>query len=146
MNITIEKATNENVDAIATIEEICFTSPFKRADIEGYIDSPFWRFFVAKADNLVIGHISILIIGDLAQIGNIAVLPEFRGLGVGSKILDFAIKDCKKIGASVFTLEVRKSNAGAIHLYEKFGFLAVGVSKNHYSSPQEDAILMNLNL
>jgi ribosomal-protein-alanine N-acetyltransferase len=45
-------------------------------------------------------------------------------------------------GASSFTLEVRVSNASAIHLYEKLGFQSVGIRKNFYEKPTEDAMIM----
>jgi len=39
-------------------------------------------------------------------------------------------------------LEVRISNASAIHLYEKCGFVNVGVRKGFYEQPKEDAYIM----
>jgi len=45
-------------------------------------------------------------------------------------------------GLSFLTLEVRESNVAAAALYEKMGFQRVGVRKNFYSAPQENAVLM----
>lgn len=45
-------------------------------------------------------------------------------------------------GYHAFLLEVRKSNAAAIHLYEKMGFVSEGVRKNFYERPKEDAVIM----
>ena len=48
----------------------------------------------------------------------------------------------KARGILRYTLEVRVSNASAIHLYEKLGFRAVGIRKNFYDNPKEDAMIM----
>ena len=48
----------------------------------------------------------------------------------------------RKMGAKEFTLEVRVSNAGAIHVYESLGFVTEGVRKNFYEEPTEDALIM----
>lgn len=44
--------------------------------------------------------------------------------------------------AAFVTLEVRESNLPAISLYEKLGYERVGLRKNFYSSPVENAVLM----
>ena len=44
------------------------------------------------------------------------------------------------------TLEVRKSNVGALALYEDLGFRTVGVRKGYYVDECEDAIVMVLDL
>ena len=46
------------------------------------------------------------------------------------------------MGITAFTLEVRKSNQVAIHVYEKLGFVSVGIRPNFYEKPQEDAVIM----
>ena len=55
------------------------------------------------------------------------------------------VETVKNENADFITLEVRKSNASAIKLYEKCGFCAVGERKNFYEKPCEDAILMTKN-
>ena len=47
-----------------------------------------------------------------------------------------------RMGVEAFTLEVRKSNEAAIHLYEKLGFVTEGIRKNFYEEPTEDALIM----
>ena len=48
--------------------------------------------------------------------------------------------EARRIAA--FTLEVRVSNAAAIHMYEKFGFLSEGIRPGFYERPREDAVIM----
>ena len=54
--------------------------------------------------------------------------------------------EARAAGLAFVTLEVRASNAPAIALYEGAGFGRVGVRKNFYTAPIEDAVLMTLFL
>ena len=101
---------------------------------------------LAKIDEKTVGYIGYMVIIGEADIINIGVLPEYRGLGIGNMLMDAMIDELKKNGATRVHLEVRKSNVAAISLYKKYGFIATGVSKNHYKEPTEDAIRMNLCL
>ena len=83
---------------------------------------------------------------DEVQIANVATKEEFRRCGVGSALMDALTKMSKKADAEVITLEVRSKNVPAISLYEKYGFVTVGVRKNFYKKPDDDAVLMNLQL
>jgi ribosomal-protein-alanine N-acetyltransferase len=71
---------------------------------------------------------------------NVAVDPDRRREGVASTLIDAMLE---RIGpdASV-TLEVRVSNAGAIALYERYGFRSVGTRRRYYADTGEDAIIM----
>jgi ribosomal protein S18 acetylase RimI-like enzyme len=52
------------------------------------------------------------------------------------------IKVGKSRGIEAFTLEVRVSNAPAVHIYEKLGFVSEGIRPNFYEKPREDAYIM----
>ncbi len=54
---------------------------------------------------------------------NVAVLPEYRRQGIAQKLI---LKELEN-EMNFITLEVRKSNAPAINLYQKMGFENVGV-------------------
>ena len=144
--IKIEQISKKDAPCVAKIEKECFSTPFSEDDILGYIDNPIWNFFVARLGNDVVGYISFTIILDECQIVNVASAPSARKMGVGSALIENLLNYCKQNEVCKLFLEVRASNVPAIKLYEKFGFLVVGVSKNHYSLPTEDALLMNLEL
>ena len=136
-----------HVGDVSRIEAECFSSPFKEKDLISYLSDTLWHFLVAVDENgTVLGHISLSIILDECQIVNVAVDPSYRRQGIGKNLVSGAISLGGSNGAKKFFLEVRKSNASAISLYNALGFLQVGVSKNHYSQPREDAFLMNLEL
>ena len=144
--IKIEQISKKDVPSVAEIEKECFSTPFSEADIIEYIGNPLWHFFVAKLENEVVGYLSFTKIIDECQIVNVAVLESARQMGVGTLLIENLLDFCRQNGVIKLFLEVRESNVPAIKLYEKFGFLAAGVSKNHYSMPTENALLMNLEL
>ena len=145
-NLEIVAMSENDIEAACEIEKRCFSVPFKKEDLKCYFESPIWHFLVAKLDGVVIGYLSYMAIGDEADLVNIAVLPEFRGKKAGKSLLCKLIENARYCNIKCIHLEVRESNEIAISLYKKYGFVVVGVSKNHYSSPTEDALRMNLNL
>lgn len=78
---------------------------------------------------------------DEAEITSVAVSPEQRRKGIAGELMTAYLQVLPKITQSIF-LEVRESNSAAIGLYEKFGFEKIGIRKNFYIFPDENAILM----
>lgn len=76
-----------------------------------------------------------------AEILTLAVAPEARRRGIASELLRAFLASVK---GRVF-LEVRQSNIAAQQLYRKLGFTTMGVRRGYYSSPREDAVLMQLS-
>jgi ribosomal protein S18 acetylase RimI-like enzyme len=56
----------------------------------------------------------------------IAVVPNARGKGVGAKLLDTLLARARTEGFGTISLSVDRNNAGAIGLYERYGFERVG--------------------
>ena len=144
--IRIGALEKKDAPCIAKIEKECFSTPFKEDDILGYIESPIWHFLVAKRGEVVLGYISFTIIIDECQIVNVATSHDFRKMGIGSRLIEAFLDYIKQKEVKLAYLEVRESNLPAINLYKKYGFLESGISKNHYSKPTENAILMNKEL
>ena len=72
---------------------------------------------------------------------NVSVDPSERRAGIATALLDAVIGRIDDPLAQ-FTLEVRVSNAPAIALYERFGFLTAGLRRRYYQDNQEDALIM----
>jgi len=100
---------------------------------------------VADIGGKVVGYIALLDYGRDVKIISFAVKREFRGRGIGSKLLKTAIDRCKQRGRDRILLEVRVSNEVAQRLYKKNGFEIIDVIPNYYNDG-EDAYLMVLNL
>lgn len=105
------------------------------------VDNPDDYSFFALCNGEAAGFISVWCVCGEAEINNIGVVDKFRRLGIAKALFDRAYNAAK---AEKWYLEVRSSNSAAISFYEKLGFEQVGLRKNFYTSPTENAILMAL--
>jgi ribosomal-protein-alanine N-acetyltransferase len=94
----------------------------------------------------VVGYAGFWFVVDEAHIGTIATHPDWRGRGVGERLLVALLHDAIQVGAVEAKLEVRMSNQRARALYRKYGFEEAGRRKGYYRDNREDAILMNVRL
>lgn len=140
----ISLAQITDADAIAEIEKECFSSPWSKNQIEDEITRDNVIFLVAKTDNILCGYISGQLILDEFYISNVAVTDLFRGRGVASLLIGELICKLQKRDCCMATLEVRESNISARRLYEKFGFINLGIRKDFYSLPKENACIYTL--
>lgn len=93
----------------------------------------------------VVGMTVLWVIMDEAHIATLAVHPDYRGLGIGKRLLAKALLAAYQRGARLAYLEVRRSNQVAQALYQQFGFTIVGERKRYYQDNNEDALLMTLD-
>jgi ribosomal-protein-alanine N-acetyltransferase len=70
------------------------------------------------------------------------VRPAARRRGIGRALTLSLCAEARERDLAFLTLEVRESNLPARRLYESCGFADVGVRKNYYEKPREDAVLM----
>jgi [ribosomal protein S18]-alanine N-acetyltransferase len=99
-------------------------------------------YLVARIDRETVGYGGLICYGEEAHVTNIAVDPENHRQKIGTRILHDLMRSAIEMGAHAVSLEVRVTNVGAQHLYEKFGFRPVGVRKNYYQEINEDALVM----
>ncbi|MGC8585096.1 MAG: ribosomal protein S18-alanine N-acetyltransferase [Thermoplasmata archaeon] len=79
------------------------------------------------------------------HIESIGVIPKYRKMGIGSKLMAEYEKICMDKNAEYSILEVRARNYNAIRFYEKLGYRIINIIKNYYSIPyrkSRDAFLM----
>lgn len=139
---TIEKMDEEHIGGIAELEKKCFADPWSANSLTQELSNAFARFFVAVSNGEVLGYIgSHNVLGEVF-VTNVAVLPQYRTIGVATKLIEHLKNVSEKENADFVTLEVRKSNFSAICLYEKCGFETVGERRRFYENPIEDALLM----
>lgn len=145
LTITLRRAKATDLDAIVAIERASFTDPpWSRDSFLALIDSPRAYFTVAcePPTGTVVGYVVAWFVADEAELANLAVAPDRRSRGVGSRLLDAAMAEARQAGAIVVHLEVRDSNAAARALYDSRGFQAAGRRRHYYRDPVEDALLL----
>ena len=142
----IRAAEQMDIDAIARVENACFSTPWSIDAIKHEIcENKLANFMIAcDEENNIVGYIGIWTLLDECQINKIAVIPEKRKIGIGKAILNHVLEFTRDIGVKNWYLEVRESNTAAQALYRSAGFSSVGTRKTYYINPVEDAVLMNL--
>ena len=100
--------------------------------------------FTALEDGVPIAYIIGRIIPPEGEIYRVAVKAEKRERGIGYRLLSYALKTERGRGLETTFLEVRSRNIAARRLYEAHGFKEVGIRKNYYKNPDDDAIIMIL--
>lgn len=130
------------LDELHELENVCFSLPWTKEQLADSLPDDMHVFIVAKDEAGVIGYVGMTTVLDEGYIANVAVAPAQRRRGIGDALLDELERRAEQRELSFMTLEVRKSNAPAIALYEKHGFSPVGERKNYYRYPTENAILM----
>ncbi|MDJ0347821.1 ribosomal protein S18-alanine N-acetyltransferase [Cryobacterium sp. PH29-G1] len=80
------------------------------------------------------------------DIQTIAVAESARGHGLGRTLMQALIGEARKRGARLVFLEVRADNPDAERLYERLGFISVGVRRGYYQPDNVDAIVMRLTI
>jgi ribosomal-protein-alanine N-acetyltransferase len=132
------------IDAVLAIEQASFTNPWTREMYLAELRNEGVSFFylARDAERRVVGFCSFWRVLDELHINNLAVAPEHRRAGVASALLARVLQEGAQLGARRATLEVRRSNAAALHLYERFGFSVAGVRSRYYTEPVEDALVL----
>lgn len=132
-----------HIAAIAALETLCFSDPWSEAAIMPELENPLSLWLVAEtADGGVLGYVGSQRVPPEADMMNIAVAPEARRQGIAEALVTALVSALKEEHVASLTLEVRVSNAPARALYEKLGFVPVGLRKNYYFHPKEDACIL----
>lgn len=134
------EAKIEDCPLLEQIEKACFKDPWNVGMLESEVVSDMTTYNLFLCDDTVVGYYSYLHIFDEAHIMNVAILPEYQGLGYGNAMMKSLLDLTAEQGLPNVTLEVRKSNVKAINLYEKHGFNLVGVRPKYYMDG-EDALI-----
>lgn len=142
--IKIVPMAPEHLDALATLERVCFSRPWSRQMLADELDNQCAAFLTALEPDTdrVIGYAGLLVAADEGYITNVAVEPSRRRQGVAAQLLQVFDSFARANKLAFLTLEVRPSNGAAIALYRSFGFEEVGRRRNYYDLPKEDALIL----
>lgn len=141
-DVRIRRMTIADVDGVYAIEASTFAKPWKREDfVKEMTQNTCARYLVAEEETGIVGFAGAWIVLDEAHVTNIAVTENCRGRGIGKALTKALLQYAANLGVVYATLEVRRSNDRARHLYESLGFEYVGVRKRYYEDNGEDALL-----
>jgi ribosomal-protein-alanine N-acetyltransferase len=146
VEVTFRPAHEQDLDDIAAIERAVFNDPWSRRSFADLVNARRVLFLVAAEANTVVGYAIVLLSGVESELANLAVSRAMQNQGLGRRLLEQACFEARARGSEEMFLEVRASNAAAIHLYTSAGFEAVGRRVRYYARPIEDAIVMKAGL
>ena len=143
MNIKIVPMDASHLDAIARIEQECFSLPWSRDMLAEELYNDCAAYLVAEDEQeQVTGYAGLQVVLDEGYITNVAVRPDCRRAHIASRLLQVYFDFAAAHALRFITLEVRPGNTAAIALYKKLGFEEAGRRKNYYQKPKEDALIM----
>ncbi|HHY97263.1 MAG TPA: ribosomal protein S18-alanine N-acetyltransferase [Firmicutes bacterium] len=141
--VKIRAMRAEDLNDVVEIERLSFPTPWSRyAFLSELYQNSRSCYLVAELDGRVVGYVGTWLILDEAHITNLAVHPDFRKRGIAHSLMLLLFDICRSKQIRRMTLEVRATNFPAQRLYEKLGFVKVGVRRGYYHDNNEDAIIM----
>jgi ribosomal-protein-alanine N-acetyltransferase len=145
--VTVRRLAESDVDAVVSIEAEAFSSPWSRETFLDLVQRPGLELLVMEDREVgIIGYAVLWCIVDQGELANMAVIPSFRGRGLGSLLLSRVLDRARERGVETVYLEVRVSNEAAVKLYTRFGFSDIGLRRAYYEHPKEDARVMKAAL
>ena len=139
MALIFRRMKEEDLDKVYELEVLSFTDPWLREFFEMGLH---YDAFIALSDEELAGYICTMQVLDECTITNICVKQELRRHGIARYLMDNTIQTMDERGVRYYYLEVRISNRAAVNLYNHLGFRQVGLRKEYYHNPVEDAMVM----
>jgi len=139
--LEIRRLTYADLPQVIAIERRAFPTPWSLAMFVLELSKPSGICLAAMRDNRLAGYLICSRYDRVWHIMNVAIDPDHRRQGMATALLNRLLERIGEDDAR-FTLEVRRSNGGAIVLYERFGFKVAGLRRRYYQDNGEDAFVM----
>jgi ribosomal-protein-alanine N-acetyltransferase len=148
--LEIRRMRLDDLDEVMVIECAAFRHPWSTELFRRELEHDWSTILVAiepltsapGGSERIVGFLIYWLVHDEVHILNVAVAPEHRRKGIARALMTETERQAAQHGAALMTLEVRRSNTGALDLYREFDYRAVGVRPNYYVDEGEDAIVM----
>ncbi len=141
MTVQIRPFVYADLPDVLPIERRAFPTPWSLAMFVLELSKPSGLCLVATRHERIVGFTVCSRYDTVWHVMNVAVDPDLRRQGIARALLRELYE---RVGdpQSQFTLEVRRSNLGAIELYERDGFRVAGLRRRYYQDNGEDALIM----
>jgi ribosomal-protein-alanine N-acetyltransferase len=138
--LEIRRLSYADLPQVIAIERRAFPTPWSLAMFVLELSKPSGICLAALREGRIVGYLICSRYDTVWHVMNVAVDPTQRRRGIATALIDRVLARVEP--DAQLTLEVRRSNAGAITLYESFGFRSAGVRRRYYQDNGEDAIVM----
>lgn len=145
--VIVRRATRGDLDALARLEEAFPGDRVSRASFARFVDGATADVWVAELAGAVVGDAIVTYRSGFhgARLYSLVTGPAHRGRGVARALLDAAEAAAMERGCVSLRLEVRVDNDAAVKLYERRGYVVVGVTDDFYED-DSDALRMRKRL
>lgn len=145
--IELRPMDEADLQAVMAIENAIYAFPWTPGNFRDSINSGYDCLAYVR-DGELIGYAVLMTASQDAHLLNISIAASWQRQGYGNELLQRVFELARGHGARLLFLEVRPSNLGALRLYERHGFRAVGLRQNYYPAPagREDALIFSLTL
>lgn len=130
---------------VARLEAQCFSLPWSAEQYRSAFAQSAFLAAGRREHGELVAYLTAYHTSDVLEILNLAVRPDRRRRGHARTLLTTALQAARKTGIVQAVLEVRRSNAPAVALYESLGFCRIGVRRRYYPDTGEDALVYALN-
>ncbi|MBR2683428.1 MAG: tRNA (adenosine(37)-N6)-threonylcarbamoyltransferase complex transferase subunit TsaD [Atopobiaceae bacterium] len=138
-----------DIEQVAALEDRAFVGGVHETWSEKLfyeeLSSPGRTWWVAHDQGTIVGFAGGMLAGDSLEVMDVAVSPDRRHEGIGTRLIARIAYDGQTLGASEITLEVHDGNEEARKLYEGLGFERVGLRRDYYGAGN-DALIMTAAL
>ncbi len=131
-----------DIPHIAGLEQEIFSDAWSEKSLSDSLEQSHVYMSVAEVEQEIVGYVIFYISIDEGDIARIAVSPQMRRMGIADQLMEDLFHYCQNLKIGHILLEVRESNHSAIGLYEKYGFVSIGVRKAYYREPLENGVIM----
>ena len=138
--LQIRRLTYADLPQVIAIERRAFPTPWSLAMFVLELSKPSGICLAATIDERIVGYLVCSRYDTVWHVMNVAVDPEQRRRGIATALLERLLE--RVATDAQLTLEVRRTNEGAIALYEHFGFSSAGLRRGYYHDNKEDALIM----
>ena len=139
-SIEFRSAEKQDVKQLVAIENRCFIQDRLSArNFHWMLEKGHADIILAELNGAMVGYALLLYRRgtSLARLYSFAVLPEYRGSGIGAALLKNAEQRVKEYDCVYLRLEVRPDNAGAIALYKRLGYRQFDTKEDYYEDHSE---------
>ena len=150
MQLHVRSLQTSDLATVTSIAQYAQHNSWTQSVFADCLKEPYlnWAFYSAES-GAVIGFLVALLQGDECQLMNIGIDKSYWRLGYADQLMANLITTLKN-NASIkrIFLEVRRSNAAAVALYKKSGFIEIGLRKGYYphGKSKEDALVFCLEI
>ena len=142
-DIRVRECTKEELPQIVRIEEKYIPSGWSEKGFAEWLElNENAVIFGTFLGDRLIGFANGSYAFEEGELLNIAVEEEYRRQGIAQTLFNTLFQHFTDMGVEKIFLEVREKNTPAVKFYEKNGFEQVGVRKNYYREPADNAVVM----